>query len=101
MTTLVRAALNVSHTDVYLHAARAFVHTVIPPLILGLVALTAVLFSFTYVDPVTKKPTLRASIFRLGMGLVSICSFYDFGFGHFLTYDENVSRQVRDMCRST
>jgi hypothetical protein len=95
MVSWVRALINASHSESTMRVEREFASKVGTPLFVGLAALVVVFFSFTYTDHVTKKTTGPGNILRIGMGLVSIYGAYDFGFGHYKTYDERLSRQVR------
>lgn len=95
MASFVRALVNATHSEATMQVEIEFASTVGAPLSIGLAALTIVLFSFTYMDHTTKKTIAPANILRVGMGLVSIYGAYDFGFGHYKTYDERISRQVR------
>jgi len=94
MASFARALVRATRSDSTVRTEIEFASNVGPPLSLGIAALTAVLFSFTYMDPVIKKTTAAGNMLRMGLGLVSIYGAYDFGFGYYKVYDERISRQV-------
>ena len=94
MGLVFRAFVSAVLSDSAMQTELGFASTLGPSLFVALIGLAAVLLSFTYMDPVTKKTTVSANMFRMGMGLVSIYGAYDFGFGHYTTYAERISRQV-------
>lgn len=95
MSSLTRAIFNATHSESTLETEIEFVLAVGPPLHLGNALLAVVLFSLTYLDPITKKSSPLAHLFRAVCGLGAIYQFYDFGFGHYVTHDDRISRQVR------
>lgn len=95
MASLSRALINATHSATTLQTEIEFALAIGPPLHLGVGLLAIVLFSLTYLDPVTKKSSVPAHILRSICGLGAIYGFYDFGFGHYVTHDDRISRQVR------
>lgn len=94
MSSLTRAIVNGTHSESTLATQIEFALSVGPPLHLGFLLLAIVLFTFTFIDPVSKKSSVSAHILRVCLGLGAIYGFYDFGFGYYMTHDERISRQV-------
>lgn len=97
MSSLTRALFNATNSVATKQTEIEFALAVGPPLHLGVVLLTIVLFSLTYLDPVTKRSSVSAHALRVVCGLGAIYGFYDFGFGHYVIHDDRISRQVRSL----
>lgn len=83
-------------SDEALDTVKEFALTIAAPFHLGLGSLACILFTSTFVHPGKGTPTLPAKILRVLLAVPALYGFYDFGFGHYTSYDPRFSPGVRN-----
>lgn len=68
---------------------------VLPPLLVGLVSLTAINFNLTF-SPSSTTSARGLKAWRLLLAIPALYGFYDFGFGHYKEHNERVPAGVRE-----